>query len=136
MGLARTVALVLGAVYVLVGVLGFIPGIRTDEPGIGGMTSAEGALLGIFPVNALHNIVHIVIGAALLYGSTARDNAIMVSRVVGVVYLVVGVVGFVAPDTFGLMLIGGADIYLHLLTAAVLLYIGFFAPEEGRTRTA
>ncbi len=136
MGLARTVALVLGAVYVVVGILGFIPGITRETNTVQDMESATGLLLGIFPINLLHNVVHLVIGAALLYGSTARDNAIMVSRVVGVVYLLVGLLGFVAPDTFGLMPIGGADIFLHLLTAAVLLYIGFAAPEEGRTRTA
>jgi hypothetical protein len=49
--------------------------------------------------------------------------------VVGVVYLLVGAVGFFSPDTFGLMPIGGADIFLHLASAAVLLYIGFMAPE-------
>ena len=97
------------------------------------MPSAAGNLLGIFPINALHNIVHLVIGAALLYGSTRTATAKMVARVVAVVYLVVGVLGLVAPDTFGLMPIGGADILLHLGTAAILLYIGFMADaDDGR----
>src|SRR3712207_3232429 len=126
MTLARTVTLVLGVVYVLVGILGFVPGIVTgDAPPT--MPSAEGNLLGIFPVNAIHNVVHLLIGAALLYGATATPAAIMVSRVVGVTYIVVGLLGLVAPDTFGLMPIGGADILLHLATGAVLLYIGFAA---------
>jgi hypothetical protein len=134
MGIARTVALVLGVVYVLVGILGFIPGITSQGGDFGDMQSATGAILGIFPVNVLHNIVHLAIGAALLYGSTATALAIVVSRVIGVVYLLVGVIGFVSPDTFGLMPIGGADILLHLATAAVLLYIGFMAPAaEART---
>jgi hypothetical protein len=132
MGLARTVALVLGAVYVLVGVLGFIPAAVTGEAPPD-MPSAEGNLLGIFPVNALHNVVHLVIGAALLWGVTATSSAILVAKVIGVAYVVVGVLGFADPDAFGLMPIGGPDIALHLATAAVLLWLGFLSPEaRGR----
>jgi hypothetical protein len=134
MGIARTVALILGVVYVLVGVLGFIPGITAQGGDFADMPSASGAILGIFPVNVLHNVVHLAIGAALLYGSTSTPLAIVVSRVIGVVYLLVGVIGFFSADTFGLMPIGGADILLHLASAAVLLYIGFMAPgAEART---
>jgi hypothetical protein len=131
MGLARTVAVALGVVYLIVGVAGFIPPLVTGSPPPD-MPSATGSLLGIFPINALHNVVHLVIGAALVYGSTATRSAIQVSRVVGIVYLIVGVLGIVAPDTFGLMPIGGTDILLHLGTALVLLYIGFMTPE-GRS---
>jgi hypothetical protein len=133
LNLPRLVVLILGAVYVLVGILGFVDGLVTGEAPAD-MPSADGLLLGIFPINALHNIVHLVIGAALLYGATSTAAAIMVARVVGVTYLVVGVLGFVAPDTFGLMPIGGPDIALHLGTAAVLLAVGFLAPEaRGRS---
>jgi hypothetical protein len=131
MGIARTVALVLGAVYVVVGIVGFIPGLVTGSPPPG-MESADGNLLGIFPVNAIHNVVHLAIGAALLYGATATTAAIAVARIVGVVYVVVGLMGFVAPDTFGLMPIGGADIVLHLATGAVLLAIGFMDLDRDR----
>jgi hypothetical protein len=131
MGVARTVVLVLGAIYVVVGIVGFIPGLVTGSPPAG-MASAQGNLLGIFPVNTLHNIVHLAIGAALLYGSTNTSAAISVARIIGVAYVVVGLLGFVAPDTFGLMPIGGADIFLHLATAAILLAIGFMDLDRGR----
>ncbi|HEX2221099.1 MAG TPA: DUF4383 domain-containing protein [Candidatus Limnocylindria bacterium] len=131
MGVARTVVLVLGAIYVVVGIVGFIPGLVTGGPPAG-MESAQGNLLGIFPVNALHNIVHLAIGAALLYGATNTSAAISVARIIGVVYVVVGLLGFVAPDTFGLMPIGGADIFLHLATGAILLAIGFMDLDRGR----
>jgi hypothetical protein len=121
MGLARTVALVLGAVYVLVGIVGFII-----------LPSGEGDLLGVFPVNMLHNIVHILIGAALLYGATATPTAVLVSRVVGIVLVVIGLLGIPFPEGFGLVPLGGPDILLHLLSGAVLLYIGFMAPVEAR----
>jgi hypothetical protein len=121
MGLARTVVLVLGAVYLLVGVVGFfiVPG-------------GEGHIAGLFEVNALHNIVHILIGAALLYGATATTTAILVSRIVGIVVVVIGLLGIAFPDGFGLVPLGGADILLHLASGAVLLYIGFMAPVEAR----
>lgn len=136
MNLVRSVALIFGVVYILVGIAGFFPPLVTGEAPPD-MPSADGNLLGIFPINALHNIVHLVIGAALLYGSTGTAAARMVARVVAVVYLVVGVLGLIAPDTFGLMPIGGADVLLHLGTAAILLYIGFVAdPDTGRAGTA
>ena len=119
MGLARTVAAVFGAVYVLVGILGFIL-----VPG------GEGDLLGLFPVNALHNIVHVLLGAILLYGSMSYAAAIQTTRGVGVVLLLLGVLGFIIPDGLGLVPLGGNDIWLHLATGAILLATGFMATDE------
>lgn len=132
MNLVRIVALALGAVYVIVGIAGFVPALQTD-PMHADMPSATGDLLGIFPINALHNVVHLVIGAALLYGSTATPAAIAISRGVGIVYLLVGVLGIPFPDGFGLLPLGGTDVILHLGTAVVLLYIGFMS--SGREAT-
>jgi uncharacterized protein DUF4383 len=131
MSLARTVAAVLGVVYVLVGVIGFLP-----DPLVQASTtaSATGALLGVFPINPLHNVVHLVIGASLLYASMATATAVMVSRVIGVVYVVVGLLGLVSPNGFGLLPLGGADIFLHLGTGGVLLAVGFM--NTGAPRTA
>lgn len=129
MSLVRIVVLVFGAVYVIVGLLGFL-----GEPFVTGashdaMPSADGDLLGIFPINALHNVVHLAIGAALLYGASGHTQAVMMARIVGGVYTVVGLLGFVAPDTFGLMPIGGPDILLHLGSAAILIGVTFINPE-------
>ncbi|MGH2603239.1 MAG: DUF4383 domain-containing protein, partial [Dehalococcoidia bacterium] len=108
MGMARTVAAVFGAVYLLVGLLGFVL-----VPG------GEGDLLGLFPVNALHNIVHVLLGAILLYGATSTPAAIMSLRGVGVVLILLGILGVPFPDGFGLVPLGGADIALHLVTGAI-----------------
>ncbi len=129
MSIHRLIVLVFGVVYVLVGIFGFIPGVTTQGQ-VADAPSATGAVLGIFPVNLLHNLVHLIIGAALLYGATSTANAIMVARGVGIVYLLIGILGFIAPDTFGLMPIGGNDIWLHLASAAVLLIVGFALPDR------
>ena len=76
------------------------------------MPSATGDLLGIFPINVVHNVVHLLIGAILLYGATSVDMAILVARGIAVTYAVVGLLGIFAPDTFGLMPIGGNDIWV------------------------
>ena len=136
MSLARTVVLVLGAVYLIVGVLGFLGDPIVMDQTHGDMPSAEGDLLGLFPINAIHNVVHLAIAAALLWGATAHDRALLAARVVGAVYILVGLLGFVAPDTFGLMPIGGNDIWLHLGTGAVLLAVGFMDTGNETVRQA
>ena len=135
MSLPRMVVLVFGVVYVLVGVIGFIPGLTT-QGGTAGMQTATGAILGIFPINALHNIVHLVIGAALLYGATSTGAAVLVARIVGAVYIVVGVLGFIDPNSFNLMPIGGTDIGLHLASGAILLAASFLGGDATETRRA
>ena len=135
MSLARIVVLIFGAVYVVVGLLGFLGDPIVAEANHADMQSASGDLLGLFPINVVHNIVHLAIGAFLLWGATQHDRAILSARVVGAVYLLVGLLGFVVPDTFSLMPIGGNDIWLHLATAAVLLGVSFMN-EEPERRTA
>ena len=120
MGMARTVAAVFGAIYLVVGLVGFV----LDSP-----------LLGLFEVNALHNIVHILLGAILLYGATSTDAAIMANRGVGAVLVLLGILGIPFPDGFSLVPLGGNDIWLHLATGAILLAAGFMG-ESADVRTA
>ena len=131
MSLPRIVVLIFGAVYLLVGVLGFV---ATTGSAPADMPSADGLLLGLFPVNLLHNIVHLLVGAVLLYGATNTPAALNVARGVGILYLILGVVGIIAPDGFGLVPLGGTDVFLHFATAAVLLLVGFMSPSDDRDR--
>lgn len=119
MGMARTVAAVFGAIYVVAGLAGFV---------------LASPIFGLFDVNPLHNIVHIVIGAVLLYGAATTAAAIITTRGVGAVLVVLGLLGFVAADGFGLVPLGGNDIWLHLVTGAILLAVGFMG-ETADTRT-
>lgn len=117
-----TLANVFGVVLLLVGILGFIPGITTD-----------GMLLGIFHVNALHNIVHLVSGAAGLWAAKSGMKAAkMYFQVFGVIYALVTVLGFFYGDAaiLGIVSNNTADTFLHLVIAVVALYLGFGKKEE------
>ena len=116
----QKLARVFGYVFVAVGVLGFVPGV----------TTASGQLLGIFQVDGLHNIVHLLTGAlALVAASGAGTNARLYFQVFGVVYALVTVLGFLSGSVLGMMT-NGADNVLHLVIAADALYIGFGMKEE------
>lgn len=112
----KTLANVFGAVFLLIGVLGFVPGVTTD-----------GHLLGIFDVSTLHNIIHILSGvAAFALASSGEKGARTYFQVFGVIYGVVTVVGFVQGNTvLGLIGVNMADNLLHLAITAVALYAGF-----------
>jgi hypothetical protein len=81
---------------------------------------------------AVYLLVGLAIGAFLLWGATEHDRAVLAARTVAGVYLLVGLLGFVAPDTFGLMPIGGNDIWLHLGTAAILFGVTFLDNDADR----
>jgi hypothetical protein len=116
----RLIATVFGAVYLLVGLLGF-----AVTSGIG-FFATEGANLIIFEVNPLHNVIHLAIGAALLY-SGLKNAAVArtVNATVGAVYLLVGVLGlFLLSSPLNIIALNGADNVLHLASAVLLLGVG------------
>lgn len=113
--MARTVPAALGGVYGVLGVVGFI---------------VDGRLLGLFDVNEMLNLVHVVVGGVLLYGATSTSTAILLSRRIGIGLIVIGLLGFVAADGFGVMPLGGNDIWLHLSTGAILLANGIFETDD------
>jgi len=135
MGLARLVALVSGVVFVLVGILGFIPAISPMADMVQGMEVADAAVLGLVPINGVANIVHILLGGILLYGSTSTSMAILILKVFGVAYLLLGVIGLLAPEGFGIMPLGGGEMIVHFLTAIVFLVVGFMMPGAVDSRS-
>jgi hypothetical protein len=119
----KTVAVVFGVVFIAVGVLGFVPGITNNQ-----------MMLGIFHVNTMHNIVHLLSGAAALAaGLTSTNVARLYFRVFGVVYGVVALLGFVVGDGMLLGLVSNnmADTWLHVVIALAALYLGFMAKDRG-----
>ncbi|WP_460796520.1 DUF4383 domain-containing protein [Microbacterium sp. GXF0217] len=120
----RLVGTVFGAVYILVGLLGF-----AVTGGVGFLATEGGMLLGIFMVNPLHNVAHLLIGAALLIaGIVSARAAKTVNIVVGAAYLLLGVVGFFLVGTaLNILALNTFDHFLHLASAIVLLGIGIAA---------
>ena len=123
----QVVALLFGAIYLAAGVLGFLPFLG------GSYTMTNHALLGIFNINLLHNLVHIVIGIAGLAAAASVANSRTFCQVVGVILLLLGVLGVFVARPLGLLDIGGIDIALHLVSGAVLAYFGFAAPVLTRS---
>jgi hypothetical protein len=115
----RLVAYVFGAVYLLVGLVGFA--VNRDF----GNKNTNDKLLGLFEINGLHNVVHILIGVALLAAAQAGYRAARsMNMAIGAVYLVVGIIGlFIANDTSSanILSLNAADNALHLASALVLL---------------
>lgn len=118
------VAMIAGAVLVIVGVLGFV-----NDP-----------VLGVFEVSVIHNLVHLLTGAALLGAAyvDAGRNARMTLLTIGIIYALVTVLGFALPAVTDSLLLGttanpamnGADNLLHALLAVVFISVPLLVKEE------
>jgi hypothetical protein len=124
---ARTVMMVFGVVYIAVGVLGFVPGIT--QPG---EAPGQGLLLGIFAVNTVHNIAHLVLGAWMLWAASSRESLRMHGRILAAVFVILAIGSFIAPLVEGLSL-NMADSALHIATAIVIGLVAFSTQEENVT---
>lgn len=136
-------ALAVGAVFLLVGVLGFIPGITSNYETLGfAGHESEALLLGIFQVSVLHNIVHLLFGAAGI--ALARDagqsrNYLIVG---GAIYLVLWLYGLlIGHDTpANFVPVNTADNWLHFVLGVGMIGLGVAlsrgTSRAGRTTTA
>jgi hypothetical protein len=138
-GPARTVATVIAAVFLLVGILGFIPGVTTDYDG---MTFAgpesTAMLLGVFHVSILHNIIHLLFGVVGLIMARSVTGATGFLVGGGVVYLLVWLYGLIInlDSTANFVPVNTADNWLHLLLGVVMVGLGVAlrrAPAGART---
>lgn len=134
----RYFALVYGIIFLIIGIAGFVPGLVT--PGqVGTELAVEtgfGRLFGLFPVNWLHNLVHIAFGVWGLAAYRSFSGARLYAQSVAVIYAVLAVMGLipVLATTFGLIPLYGHDVWLHAVLAIVAAFFGF-APAariEGR----
>jgi hypothetical protein len=132
----RTFALIFGIVFLAVGALGFIPGMTHPAMGTHNvtMTNGYGDLLGMFPVNVLHNGVHILFGLWGLLASRSAAGAVTYARGVAIIYILLAVLGLISTTetTFGYIPIYGNDVYLHAALGIIAAYFGFV----NRSRTA
>lgn len=125
----RLIAVIFGAVYLLVGLLGF-----AVTGGMSFLATEGGMLLGIFMVNPAHNVAHLLIGAALLISGLVSVRAAKATNtVVGAAYLLLGIVGFFLVGTAANVLaLNTFDHFLHLASAIVLLGVGLGAERGTR----
>ncbi|MGA5193022.1 DUF4383 domain-containing protein [Streptomyces exfoliatus] len=137
-GLARTpvqqAALLVGAVFLLVGVLGFIPGVTTDYDSLEFAEHHSGAeLFGVFQVSILHNLVHLLFGVAGIAMSRAASTARAFLVGGGVVYLVLWLYGLIIDHDSGANFIpvNTADNWLHLALGLGMVVLGLLL---GRRR--
>lgn len=118
----KTVSMILGFVFVLVGVAGFLGGF-----GIVGPT-------GIFMTDTLHDVVHLVIGAIiLLVAFTSTSSLPMWLKIFGALYLVLAVLGLLSTDgsILGLVMANRADVYLHVVLGVVLLAVPYMFRNDN-----
>ena len=124
----QTLGLAFGFVYSLVGLAGFLVSEtfaeRTDDD-----------LLGLFQVNHLHNVVHLLIGLALVATSRRLDTARGANLAIGVTYLVLGAIGWFIQDTgANLVALNEADHLLHLASGALLTAVAIGTDRSSRPR--
>jgi hypothetical protein len=130
----QRVATISGVVFILVGLLGFTPvGMPFMQ-----MNGSSPMLLGLFPVNALHNVVHMLFGVWGIVAGRNASRAVVYALGSGAAYLVLGVMGMFTDTLLGIVPIGGYDVVLHLVLAVVLAGFGFwsmwFAPQRAPVR--
>jgi len=124
----RTFAMIFGIVFLAVGIAGFVPQLLQDPQG-GEMAADDGhkMLLGMFAVNMLHNIVHLLFGLWGLAASRSLGGSVMYARGVAIIYAVLTICGLVPglDDFFGLVPLHGNNVWLHAGLAVVAAYFGW-----------
>jgi hypothetical protein len=121
-------ATILGLLFLLAGILGFVPAlIWPAQGGALAMDSPHGLLLGIFPVNPAHNGAHLLFGLWGLAAARSAGAAMLYARAVAILYALLTLIGMIPglDDLFGLMPLYGNDIWLHLGIAATAAYFGW-----------
>ena len=130
----QRVATISGAVFIVVALLGVFTG------GMVGMRmgGASTMLLGLFPVNLLHNLVHLAFGIWGVLAGRGERSSVIYALGSGAAYLLLGVLGMFTDSVLGLVPIGGYDVVLHLVLAVALAGCGFwamwFAPQRQPAR--
>jgi hypothetical protein len=130
----QTAALAVSAVFVVVGILGFIPGVTTNYDQLSFAGHDSGALLlGLFAVSVLHNLVHLafgVVGFLLARTAPGARNYLIWG---GVVYAVLWLYGLLIDhgSDANFVPVNTADNWLHLVLA-----VGMIALGVGLGRTA
>jgi hypothetical protein len=135
----QLVALLAGAAFLLVGILGFVPGITSgySDLSFAGRHS-EAHLLGLFQVSVLHNVVHLLFGVIGIAASRSFAGARGFLVGAGATYLVLTVYGFLvghdSPANF--VPVNAADNLLHLALGLGMLAAGLVLGKSSAAAPA
>jgi hypothetical protein len=122
--------LVLGVAFILIGILGFVPGFthspHVHDPSLE-VDANYGRVLNLFAVNLVHNLVHIAFGVAGILFSKTDGMAVKYCRFVAIAYGGLALLGLLPPTytVFGLVPIFGHDVWLHGAIAASAAFFGW-----------
>ncbi|GAA3925575.1 DUF4383 domain-containing protein [Streptomyces gulbargensis] len=128
-------ALLVGAVFLLVGILGFIPGITTNYDTLKfAEHHSEAKLLGVFQVSILHNIVHLLFGVAGIAMARAASTARTFLIGGGAVYLVLWLYGLIIDhdSAANFVPVNSADNWLHLVLGLGMIALGVLLTRRTR----
>ncbi|SCF12107.1 protein of unknown function [Micromonospora tulbaghiae] len=133
----RRIASGFAVLLLLLGALGFVPGVTGDYADLRFAGPGSGArLFGVFQVSAVHNLVHLVLGVAglVLARTVAGARTFLVGA--GAVYLVLWLAGLAIDgrDAANVLAVNSADSWLHLLLGAAMLASGLVAARRGDRR--
>lgn len=135
----RFCALLLGVIFLFIGIAGFLPGfvslpagapaVAVDAPRLA-LDDGYGYVLGLLPTNFLHNAVHITVGLLGLAAATSASGALIFNQGFAIAYTLIAVMGLLpfSNTTFGLMPIFGNNVWFNALTALIAGYYGFYKP--------
>lgn len=132
-----TMALVFGVVFSLIGLLGFFS--SPPDPAAPPLTldHGHGMVLGLFAVNTLHNVAHLLFGIlGIAAGSGVLLSARAYFQLIAVAYVLLAILGLIpaTQTAFGYIPLWGNDVWLHAAIAAVAAYFGFAAPVAAVRR--
>lgn len=125
-----------GIAFLAIGILGFVPAFVTYSPSpTSNVFMAHGLLFGIFPINGLHNLVHLGFGlwAVSVWKNAAHSRIFCRSN--AIIYGLLAVAGFVPGlnTLWGLLPMHGHDIWLHAVIALATGYFGFVWHSQQNT---
>ena len=135
----RNFAMIWGIVFLGIAATGLIPGLlqepHANDPNLA-VDAMHGRALGLFPVNILHTLVHLLFGIWGIMASRRLDSARTYARITAVVYIVFVVMGLVPglDTTFGLVPLHSNDVWLHVLLALPAAYFGFMHRDTADER--
>ncbi|MEU5220666.1 DUF4383 domain-containing protein [Streptomyces sp. NPDC020807] len=131
-------ALLVGAVFLLAGVLGFIPGVTTDYDSLEfAEQHSEAMLLGVFQVSVLHNLVHLLFGVVgvAMASTAAAARAYLIGG--GLVYLALWIYGLVVDydSSANFVPLNRADDWLHFGLGGGMVALGLLLGRRTAPRT-